>query len=161
MSAELINFLKAQAVAAAHAIHEQMSGEILIFDDSKAISQSVGAVYGLVVELNDQELAALIGELPRRKKPRVHAPLFGSFYPLYWGKDMNPGSRIRAHVQNHASTGNARLETYAGLRGKPIQYAAVWVSGYEDFESRLHASFPPILGQGRRGKTSDLVSVLA
>jgi hypothetical protein len=79
MSAELINFLKAQAVSAAHAIHEQMSGEILIFEDSKAISQSVGAVYGLVVELNDQELSALIGELPRRKKPRVHAPLFGSF----------------------------------------------------------------------------------
>jgi hypothetical protein len=156
----LMEFLRTQAVAEKLELYEEIFGEIEISNGSKRITQSTGSVYGLVVQLDQNSLNEVLSQLPKNRRVCEPKPLFDNCYPLYWGKDINPGSRIKAHVQNPEGTGNAKLDTYSSLYEKKIIYAAILVSKYESFEAFLHKNFPPLLGQGRRGKVSRIVTIL-
>lgn len=156
---ELTQFLKNVASAQLHDVFHDISGEISLRPE-QSITQTSGAVYGLAVELTNQELLAFREELPKRKRNFPFQPIEGSWYALYWGKDLTPGARIKAHVQGHKNNGNAHLKKYKALNNKNIKYAALFVSNYEDFEGYLHANYQPILGTKKKGSSTKIVRVL-
>ncbi len=53
-----------------------------------SILQSSGAVYGIWVQ-SDKSPAKNIAEIPDNK----------GWYPVYWGKDITPVSRVKAHTK--------------------------------------------------------------
>lgn len=155
MRNRLTKFLKEYAARQGLKVPTEASGEIVITQFQRSIKQSTGAVYGLIVELSGSDIEAASEEIQVDGK----APIFENWYALYWGKDSNPGARIRAHVQNHQGTGNAKLEKYRFLHGKPIIYSMIWVEKYEQFEKSLHAEFSPLLGSRRPGSLSKIVTI--
>ncbi|CAK2832610.1 conserved hypothetical protein [Vibrio crassostreae] len=147
MSNQVVDFLTKQAESINCQVFNSIFGEICL-DDVKPIKQSSGAVYGILVE----------SETPINKSLKP-IPNINNFYPVYWGKDIAPVSRMKAHVQNHQGTGNANLSAITELKGKKIIYGAIMVSDYEKFESHLHASFPPLKGTNRRGRVSQIIEI--
>lgn len=155
---DIATFIEALAGATNHQAGGSLSGAIELSTTNK-ITQPYGAVYGVVVELNKESFDALRPQLPKTRRGKQFVPLEEDWYPLYWGKDLTPPSRIRAHVQGHKN-GNARLHQYAVLHNRPIRYGFAFVRDYEVFETLLHDRYPPILGSSRTGKRSTLVEVL-
>jgi hypothetical protein len=156
---DLIEFLKSVANRNNHEIYSEISGNIS-FLPAALIQQSSGSIYGLVVELTQQELSLLKKELPKRKQNIQFSAIEGNWYPLYWGKDLTPGARIKAHVQGHKNNGNANLKKYQVLKNKNIKYAALFVSKYELFEAHLHANYQPLLGSSKKGSVAKIVKVM-
>ena len=120
----------------------------LCLDEDKPIKQSCGAVYGIVIESNTSPGESL---RPLKNYPKL--------FPIYWGKDVSPVSRIKAHVQNHKSTGNANLRKITELEGKRIIFGAIFVEKYQDFEEHLHKTYPPLRGSMRRGGGGKIVKI--
>ncbi len=78
-------------------------------------------------------------------------PGFPDWYPVYWGKDISPVSRIKAHVQGHTN-GNIGLPNIAELKGARLMFGAVLVSEYQRFEALLHQHCPPFKGTPSLGR---------
>lgn len=156
---DIKSFIKKEAKKFNRSIFDEIEGEIKIGHDCE-YTQSSGAVYGLFVEFNNEELKQFIKELPKKLQQESYKPIQECWYALYWGKDLTPGARVKAHVQGHRNNGNARLKNYKTLKGKKIKYAAVYVEQYEKFEMELHEKYQPLLGTRRRGSASKIVRVL-
>ena len=147
MQNEVVQFLLKEAKDINFNTFDSVFGD-LCFDEDKPIKQSCGAVYGIVVESDTPPRASL--------KPLKHYP---KLFPIYWGKDIAPVSRIKAHVQNHASTGNASLRKIHELKGKRIIFGAIFVEKYQDFEAHLHKTYPPLKGSIRSGGKEKIVKI--
>lgn len=106
MKNEIVEFLLKEAKKNNYTVFDSLFGDLSL-DDTKPIKQSCGAVYRIVVESD-------IPLKPSLKPLKCYSKLF----PIYWGKDITPVSRIKAHVQNHKSTGNADLRSIVELKEK-------------------------------------------
>ncbi|WP_447470349.1 hypothetical protein [Vibrio harveyi] len=146
MGNEVIKFLENQAKIACVEQFSSMFGSISIKPNS--IEQSSGAVYGIMAVSHTPISSAL--------KP---VPGFPNLYPIYWGKDISPTSRITAHLQNHKNTGNVDLSNIVEIQGKEILFGVILVSEYRKFEQYLHDNFPPLRGTSRHGKGSKLINI--
>lgn len=140
MTNEVIVFLKSVAKEEGFEVLDAMYGSIHI-GEAETISQSSGAVYGIFVKSEAPPSPSLL-EIPGHK----------NWYPVYWGKDMTPTSRIRAHVQGHKN-GNINLPSIVELRGKPLIFGAILVPRYFELETILHRRFPPFKGRNSQGRT--------
>lgn len=142
-------FLRSEAVRHGFTVHSAIVGEIHLQDEAP-IRQSVGAVYGIWAN-------SVCKPTPRGVST---IPSDSDWFPVYWGKDIRPCSRILAHVQDHEGTGNVKLAEIEELLGRHLLFGAILVSDYEGFESHLHKNYKPLKGSGRRGKTSSLVVIV-
>lgn len=140
--------LKKEAEENNFIIFSEIFGELNL-SDSVPIKQSSGSVYGILVELQNAPKAGI--------RP---INFNSNLYPVYWGKDISPVSRLKAHVQNHRSTGNANLKSRQELVGKRLLFGAILVSKYSDFEAHLHKKYPPMIGTSRIGRTSKIIEIL-
>ncbi|MNR55355.1 hypothetical protein D3C85_1757060 [compost metagenome] len=85
-------------------------------------------------------------------------PGFPGWYPVYWGKDISPVSRIKAHVRGHKN-GNIGLPSIVELKGARLVLGAVLVSEYQRFETLLHLHCPPFTGTPLTGRQGSVVMV--
>jgi hypothetical protein len=146
MTNEVVDFLKAIATSERYAVFDAMFGSINI-GSSFPIHQSSGAVYGIWVQ----------SDLPPSTSVTA-IPGFGDWYPVYWGKDVAPVSRMKAHVQGHKN-GNIDLSNVREVQNKPLIFGAILVSRYRDFEKLLHERFPPLKGSPSNGRSHTVVHV--
>ena len=139
-------FLKSFALQHNFVVHDCMYGSI---DLSSAfpIQQSSGAVYGIWAHAD---------EAPRAHLAEI--PGFPGWYPVYWGKDISPVSRLRAHVKNHKN-GNINLPAIEVLKGTRLIFGAILVSNYTGFEALLHKLYPPLKGSPAAGRQSTVVRI--
>lgn len=147
MGNDVVQFLK--RVAATHGFQtlDSMFGIVRLGQDLP-ILQSSGAVYGIWVQ----------DEVP--PKPHVsEIPDFPGWYPVYWGKDVAPVSRMKAHVQGHKANGNANLPAMPEIQGKTLIFGAILVEKYDAFEAMLHRQFRPLKGTAARGRSHTVISI--
>lgn len=146
-------------------VFSEQSGEVKFADKLPVIGGdtqiqfSSGSVYGFfAIKTESSSVSDLFAEVGKTAMPLNNE---GSIYPLYWGRDINPGSRIADHVRPRTKTGNAELEKIDALRQFRVIFGIVYVSRYQDFENELHSDFPPLVGSSARGKLSTFTSVLS
>jgi hypothetical protein len=147
MSNCVITLLKKEAEDNNFIIFSEIFGDLCL-SDNVAIKQSSGAVYGILAESG-----SALDESVKPISPD------SNLYPVYWGKDIAPVSRLKAHVQNHQSTGNANLRSRQELVGKHLFFGAILVSRYTEFEAYLHKKYPPMIGTGARGRVPQIIEI--
>lgn len=153
----VLNWLIEQADKIGQKHYQGLFGSISYSEDPR-MSQNAGAIYGVWVQASASKLALLFSQVKSRNRNLKNIadfhPIPGheTWYPLYWGKDANPGSRLRAHVEGHKN-GNINIFQYSALHSDVmILYGVLLVEDYCGFESHLFAKFPPLIGTGKRGK---------
>lgn len=139
-------FLKKFAAENKFAIYDCLYGSINL-GQPYPVEQSCGAVYGIWAQ-SSEPLTAGLSPLPG----------YPQWYPVYWGKDISPVSRLKAHVQGHQN-GNIDLPNIREVQGLPLVFGSVLVARYEQFERLLHSTFPPLRGSGRPGRQATVVRV--
>jgi hypothetical protein len=145
-SALVPKFLKSVAEQRGFAVGDCLYGSIHI-GRAFPIEQASGAVYGIWAKAG----------APLREGLKA-LPNYPGWYPVYWGKDISPVSRLKAHVQGHKN-GNINLPAITELSNLPLVYGAIIVSRYLQFESLLHQQYPPLRGTARGGRVSSVVRV--
>jgi hypothetical protein len=78
----VVDFLRNFAQQHSFSIFDSIYGDIC----TTSITQSSGAVYGIWVE-SSTIIDPLVSSIPNNP----------TWYPVYWGKDISPVSRIRSH----------------------------------------------------------------
>lgn len=132
------------------------------------VNQSTGSVYGIWIKITTQEsYDNLIKDLNKSSKKIISSKVdaifsdeSGTWYPLYWGKDINPGSRIRAHFRTGNGTGGLDLSRQKFLHNYEMKWGNILVRDYDSFENYLHKTYPPILGTSCRGRISKWINIL-
>jgi hypothetical protein len=147
MSNDVTEFLTTFAVNEGYTVFDSLSGSIEL-GQTIPIVQSSGSVYGIWVNSNTTPSTGV-----------RHLPGHPDWYPVYWGKDICPVSRMKAHVRGHANNGNINLPGIAEVTGKRLIYGAILVSRYEGFESLLHSRFQPLRGTSRAGRRSTIIRI--
>ena len=151
-------FLKAEVKASngKFKLNDCMCGDIELADAKGVVGGgskahfSTGSVYGIfVVETDKGKMSKLFEEVGNEVESIDQA---GTIYPIYWGKDIHPGSRILAHARHNPGTGNAELEKIKALRDLNLIYGCVYVTTYDKFEQHLHTTYKPLLGTSGSGK---------
>ena len=146
MPQRVSRFVRRVAQASGFDVYDAIYGEILLGNPTP-IQQSSGAVYGIWVF--SDEIPEGIESLPGHR----------NWYPVYWGKDIAPVSRMKAHVQGHRN-GNINLPSRVFLRNKQIIYGAILVSNYQNFEQFLHGRYTPMFGTNRVGSRSTIIEIV-
>lgn len=80
-----------------------ISGEILKIGTKDChLSEDRGSVYGIAVAIEDEREKALIFQHLNERSIQLEQwnPIGDNFYPLYWGKDCNMGSRLKVHTKS-------------------------------------------------------------
>lgn len=140
----VVDFLKDFAKKNNFSVFDSIYGEI----DPTFMTQSSGAVYGIWV---NSSITISQSTSPISKK---------NWYPVYWGKDITPVSRILAHSRGYAKTGNLNIPSITYLKNKEIIYGAILVERYDSFEKLLHQNHPPLHGTARAGRKSGFIKII-
>ncbi|QRK09687.1 hypothetical protein JQX13_06040 [Archangium violaceum] len=75
-----------------------------------------GSVYGIFAYPDNKAAGKALLEATHCEASEVE-PIDGGAYPLYWGRDIHPGSRVMAHARvRNGNTGNAKLEQIPALQ---------------------------------------------
>ena len=108
-----------------------------------------GSVYGIAIRLEGDEITSFYDSIPIKHKNNTkinHWISIGDkYYPLYWGKDINLGSRPYAHTKSMKSTGTLQLNDINELKGKKLIFGAMPCINYELHEKEIREQFPDIL----------------
>ncbi|WP_157178751.1 hypothetical protein [Herbaspirillum rubrisubalbicans] len=145
---EVVLFLQSVASKEGFSTFDSTFGNIYL-GEKHSFQQSSGAVYGIFVE-----------SITPPQVGFTKLPGFDNWQPLYWGKDMTPPSRIRAHVQGHSGNGNIDLKSIKEISGRRLIFGAIFVSEYAKFERLLHAQFPPLKGRNSAGRSHTVTKVI-
>ena len=105
-------FLKDFALKRNFAVHDCVYGSINL-GRSFPIEQSCGAVYGIWASSPTPIRTGL-----------APIPGYPQWYPVYWGKDITPVSRLKAHVQGHQN-GNINLPSIPELENLPLVFGSI------------------------------------
>ncbi|MGF7050095.1 hypothetical protein J2T13_004618 [Paenibacillus sp. DS2015] len=123
-----------------------------------------GSVYGIWVKLDDLSKERLWKEtkITVNKNTNINIKsinelieLTNSWFPLYWGKDLQGAQRIFAHIKGHKNNGNINMPQYTTLKELEIIYGSIAISNYAKFEKLLMKNHPALLGTSRVGSTSN------
>lgn len=139
-------YLKSVADEHGFCVYDCLYGSIALGREFP-IEQSSGSVYGIWVSSSMPPQPDL-----------APVPGYSDWYPIYWGKDIAPASRMKAHVQGHKN-GNINLPNIQELKGERLVYGAIFVSSYERFEKLVRQCSPPMLGTPLRGRVGSVVKV--
>ncbi|RYZ37198.1 MAG: hypothetical protein EOO71_28945 [Myxococcaceae bacterium] len=141
-------FLRSEAQRRGYKVFDALVGEIDL-EHEEPIRQLCGSVYGVWADISKRTAPASVKMLPDN----------AGWFPVYWGRDIKPCSRILAHIQNHKGTGNAKLRDAIEIRGRRLIFGAVLAERYRELESHLHSLYPPLLGSAREGKQPRLIRI--
>lgn len=141
----VVDFLKDFAKKNNFSVFDSIYGEI----DPTFMTQSSGAVYGIWV---DSSITLSQPASPISKTI--------NWYPVYWGKDITPVSRILAHARGYTKTGSLNIPSIAYLKNKKIIYGAILVERYDSFEKLLHQKHPPLSGTARTGRKPRFIKII-
>jgi len=144
----LVDFLKKVAEENNYQVFDSIYGDITLANIAK-IEQSSGSVYGIWAQCDSS---------PDGKVESIKGHT--DWFPIYWGKDVAPVSRMKAHVQDHKNTGNIALRKVKEIQGKRVIFGAIMVSNYEAFEKLLHKQYRPMKGSSRSGKKSTVIEIV-
>lgn len=147
LDGRIANFLMREAQKKGFKVHTRFVGEIELYPHFQ-IYQLVGGVYGVWASCSPPPV------------PEGVKPVEDDWFPVCWGKDITPCSRVSAHVYNYKGTGNLNLSSIPELKGRLLLFGAILVSRYEEFESYLHEVYPPLKGSARVGKRSRKVQIV-
>lgn len=145
-----------------------IGGDILgVGTDECRLSDERGSVYGIAIQIkdkNDKETVFNAVSKSRRKLENADQwkEITNDFYPLYWGKDVNMGSRLFSHTKTMKSTGTLQLNTISSVLGEHrIIYGAVPCLNRLTNEDKLHERYADLLktvkGSDDSLKTTDLL----
>ena len=127
---------------------EYISGEIKNCGTKECkMSGERGAVYGVAIKLKESEKDTFFDNLNSKKKnikKEKWVSIGESFYPLYWGIDINMGSRLNAHINSYSNTGALRLNNLS-VGKYEIIYGAIPCLNRAIHEKTLKKRFPDIL----------------
>jgi len=146
MSNEVTKFLIEQAKSNGFITYDSMFGDICL-NEKQPLKQSSGAVYGIFAQSNT----------PLNSSTQ---PINKQYYPIYWGKDIAPVSRLKAHIQKYKNTGSANLKGILEIKEKKLIFGAILVSKYDEFEKFLHHKYPPLKGTNRFGKKTQIIKII-
>jgi len=147
MTIIIVKFLKKTANDNSYQVFDSIYGKIELGNDHP-IKQSSGSVYGIWVKSNSS---------PGGKVEQI--PGHPEWFPVYWGKDIAPVSRMKAHVQDHTKTGNIKLRKIKEIEGKELIFGAIMVARYENFEKLLHDRYRPMKGSDKKGRNSTVIKI--
>ena len=121
--------------------------------DYDVVEQSQGSVYGIWICCNEK--------VPRDIRIRAQKQGYGEYIPLYWGKDINPGSRIRAHFNTPKSTGGLNLAR-SKYKDMDLIFGVIYVDRYEEFEEFLIEKYPTLENDDdyNKGKSPSTVEIM-
>lgn len=168
MDNEVSSFLKkvAKEVENNFTMYDNLHGEIILEDDKEKLGAnskvhlSTGSVYGIfAIKTKNSNIEKLFEETQKSKDSVKSIDEQQNIYPVYWGKDINPGSRIVTHSRPNPNTGNAKLEEVKELRNFKLIFGSIFVTKYKDFESYLHKNYPPLIGTSKCGKGSKITVI--
>lgn len=114
------------------------------------ISDCRGGVYGFFIEFKNEEEFKSFNDEARGKKYIKEKVLgdwkaaIGSYYPLYWGKDINLGARLKAHTKSFKSTCTIQMSDRKKLINHKIIFGAMLCNDYDEIEKNLHDKYPDI-----------------
>lgn len=134
-----------------------LSGRIInVGTDECKLSGERGSVYGIAVKINSKKDKKMIWDTYNGKNERLQEwkSIEDNFYPLYWGKDTNMGSRLHAHTKKYSSTGSLQLcdKKYEVLSKFEIIYGAILCSQSNEIEKQLHKKYPDMLAEKMNAK---------
>ena len=118
------------------------------------IKQSSGSVYGIWIatdESSREEIKQATADFNNKGGP-------DGFAPLYWGKDISPGSRIKGHFKTSKGTGGLNLYKSKYVNCHMI-YGVILVENYLSFEKLLHNKYRPLIGSSLNGRCSSLTKI--
>lgn len=127
---------------------EYISGSIKNCGTSDCkLSEERGSVYGIAVELSDDEKKTFFDALVNKKKgikAERWVSIGDNYYPLYWGIDINMGARLSAHIKDYIGTGALQLNIRS-LGSFKIIYGAIPCLNRAKHEKTLRNTYPDIL----------------
>jgi len=165
---EVSKFLKnaAKKVENDFTMYDNLYGEIILDDVGEKLGAnskvhlSTGSVYGIfAIKTENSNIENLFKETNKLKDEVKPIDEEEKIYPVYWGKDINPGSRIVTHARPNPDTGNAKLEQFKELRNFKLIFGCIFISKYKDFEAYLHKNYPPLIGTSKGGKGSKITVI--
>lgn len=110
------------------------------------LSEDGGSVYGIAVRLENNEIEEFFKKHNEKKIRYENWKSIGdNFYPLYWGKDKNIGSRLVAHTKSYDGTGSLQLNKAVDFKDRECIYGAVLCLKSAEIEKKLHSDYPDIL----------------
>lgn len=129
-----------------------ISGDILdVGTDECKLSDERGSVYGIAIQIKDENdkekvFDAVLESRRKLENADQWKAITDDFYPLYWGKDVNMGSRLFSHTKIMKSTGTLQLNTISSALGKHrIIYGAVPCLNRLANEDKLHKQYADLL----------------
>ncbi len=119
------------------------------FVDGECRLEARGGVYGVAIDLSKatkEEKRAIYEEGNKNGKVAFDKwqEIGNGFYPLYWGKDSNLGSRLFEHAKNSSSVYSLQLNKRTELFNQKVIYGAVLCANFKENEKKLRARFPDI-----------------
>ena len=168
MNNEVSNFLKkvAKKVANEFTMYDNLYGEIILDDIGEKLGVnskvhlSTGSVYGIfAIKTKNSNIDNLFKETNKSRDEVKYIDIEEKIYPVYWGKDINPGSRIVTHARPNPNTGNAKLEKIKELRNFKLIFGCIFISKYKKFEAYLHKNHSPLIGTSKGGKGSKITVI--
>ena len=121
-----------------------IQGTVKFNQDGKCELEDRGGVYGFAVKLEQNEIKDFFEKHcdPRRLRNNSKTwadwcCLGDGFYPLYWGCDINLGSRLREHTKASRTVGSIQLDRKEYLHGREVIYGAVFCSDRNGVEKEL------------------------
>lgn len=105
-----------------------------------ALSDCRGGVYGFFIEFkNEKELKSFKKKVGKKKYIKENVlgewrPAIGKYYPLYWGKDINLGARLKAHTKSFKSTYTIQMNRRTELKDHKIIFGAMLCNDYDKIE---------------------------
>lgn len=129
-------------------VKANIQGTLKFNNDGKCELEERGGVYGFAVKLEQNEIKDFFEKHcdPRRlrnnSKTWVDWCCLGDgFYPLYWGCDINLGSRLREHTKASRTVGSIQLDRKEYLHGREVIYGAVFCSDRKGVEKELREKY--------------------
>lgn len=128
-----------------------LSGEVTgAGTEEVALSDCRGGVYGFFIKFkNEKELKSFKESVGEKKYIKENVlgewrPAIGKYYPLYWGKDINLGARLKAHTKSFKSTYTIQMNRRTELKDHKIIFGAMLCNDYDKIEKNLHDEYPDI-----------------
>lgn len=110
------------------------------------LSEDGSSVYGIAVKLENNEIKNFFIKFNEKNiKYEDWKSIGDNFYPLYWGKDRNIGSRLIAHTKSYKGTSTLQLNKMTDFEDRECIYGAVLCLNSEEIEKKLHRDYPDIL----------------
>lgn len=126
---------------------DYLEGEVK-YDKGSCRLEDRGGVYGIAVKLDESEVETFFNNNNKKGeevKVNEWRTIGEGYYPLYWGKDINLGSRLFEHMKASNTVASIQLDKkWSLLCDKSVIYGAVMCVDRHNWERELRKKYPDI-----------------